>query len=57
MLRQPNSFHSQPSTRPKEELAKFHISMTFGLSFMRSFVAPSRWSTSYTCIDHQNREP
>ena len=47
MRKQPNSFHSQPSTRPKEALAKFYLSTAFGLSFIISSVAPSRSSTSY----------
>ena len=39
MLRQPNFFHSQPSTLPKDAPAKFYLSTTFGLSFMISSVA------------------
>ena len=38
-------FYSQPSTLPKEALAKFYFSTTFGLSFMISSVAPTRLST------------
>ena len=49
MLKQPHFFHSQPSTLPKEALAKFYLSTTFGLSFMISSVAPARSSTS--CIE------
>ena len=30
MLKQPNFFHSQPSTLPKDALAKFYRSTTFG---------------------------
>ena len=41
MLKQPNFFHSQLSTLPKEALAKFYLSATFGLSFMVSSVAPT----------------
>ena len=47
MLKQPNFFCSQPSTLPKEALAKFYLSTTFALSFMVSSVAPTRSSTSY----------
>ena len=36
MLKQPNFFYSQPSTLPKEPIAKFYLSTTFGLSFMIS---------------------
>ena len=46
MLKQPNFFHSQPSALPKDALAKFYLSTTFGSSFMIScmisFVAPTR---------------
>ena len=38
MLKQPNLFHSQPSTLPKKALAKFYLSTIFGLSFMISSV-------------------
>ena len=34
ILQQPNFFNSQPSTLRKEALAKFYLSMTFGLRFM-----------------------
>ena len=51
MLKQPNFFYSQPSTLPKEALAKFYLSMTFGLSFMISSVAPTRWLTSYAYLN------
>ena len=47
MIKQPNFFHSQPSTLPKEALAKFYLSMTSGLSFMIRSVAFTRSSTSY----------
>ena len=45
MLKQPNLFHSQPSTFPKETLANFYIRTTFGLSFMIRSIAPTRSST------------
>ena len=45
MLKQPNFFNSQPSTLPKEALAKLYL-LAFGLSFMISSVAPTRSSTS-----------
>ena len=47
MLKQPNFFHSQPSTLPKDAPAKFYLSTAFGLSFMINSVAPTRASTSY----------
>ena len=47
MLKQPNFFYSQRSTLPKEALAKFYLSVTFGLSFMISSVAPTRPSASH----------
>ena len=47
MLKQPNFFHSQPSTRPKEAFARFYLSTTFGLNFMIRSVAPTRSSTFY----------
>ena len=40
-VKQPNFFYSQPSTLPKDAPAKFYLSMSFGLSFMISFVAPT----------------
>ena len=45
MLKQPNLFHSQPSTLPKKAPAKFHPSTVSGLNFMISSVAPTRSST------------
>ena len=48
MLKQPNVFHSQPSTFSKDARAKFYLPTTFGLSFMIGSVAPTRMSTSYT---------
>ena len=33
--------YSQPSTHPKDAPAKFYLSMTFGLRFMISSVAPT----------------
>ena len=50
MLKQPNFFHSQPSTFPKDALAKFSLSTTFGLSFMISSAALTRSSTLYVCL-------
>ena len=50
MLKLPNFFYSQPSTLPKEALAKFDLSTTFGLSFMMSSVAPTQSSTSYAYL-------
>ena len=40
-----NFFYSQLSILPKEILAKFYLSTTFGLSFMISSVAPTQSST------------
>ena len=56
MLKQPNFFNSQPSTLPKNARAKFYLSMTFGLSFMISFMAPSRSSTFYTYLITKMRD-
>ena len=50
MLKQASFFHSQPSARAEEAFAKFYLSMTFWLSFMISSVAPTRSSTSYSCL-------
>ena len=50
MLKQPNFFYSQPSTLPKEALAKFYLSTIFELSFMVSSVAPTRSSTFYAYL-------
>ena len=50
MLKQPNFFHSQLSTLPKDATAKFHFSTSFRLSFMISSVAPTRLSTSYAYL-------
>ena len=50
ILKQPNFFHSQPSTHPKEALAKFYLSRTFGLRFITSSVAPTRSSTFYAYL-------
>ena len=41
MLKQPDFFYSEPSTLPKEALAKFYLSTTFGLRFMVSSVVPT----------------
>ena len=50
MLKQPNFFHSQPSTFPKDAPAKVYFSTTFGLSFMIRPVAPTRSSTFYAYL-------
>ena len=47
MLNQPNFFYSPPFTLPKEALAKFYLSTTFGLTFMISSVTPTRSSYAY----------
>ena len=47
MLRHPNFFHSEPSVLSKDAPAKFHLSATFGLSFMISSVASSCLPTFY----------
>ena len=39
--------YSQPSTLPTNAPEKFYVSMTFGLSFMVSSVAPTRSSIFY----------
>ena len=49
MLKQPNFFHSQPLTLPKEAFARFYLSKTFSLSFVISSVAPTQSSTFYAC--------
>ena len=50
MLKQPNFFHNQPSTLPREALAKFYLSTAFGLSFMVCSLAPTRSSTFYAYL-------
>ena len=50
MPKLPNIFYSQPSTLPKEALAKFYLSTTFGLNFMINSLAPTRSSTSYAYV-------
>ena len=50
MLKQQNFFYSQPSTLPKEALAKFYLPCAFGLSFMISSVVPTRSSTFYAYL-------
>ena len=47
MPKQPNFFHSQPYTLPKDALANFYLSTTFGSSFIKRSVAPTRSSTLY----------
>ena len=58
MPKQSNFFYRQPSALPKDTLAKFYLSITFGLSFMISSVVPTRSSTSYayliTKIENRN---
>ena len=49
-LQAPKFLYSQNSTLPKEALAKFYFSTTFGLSFMISSVAPTQSSTFYTYL-------
>ena len=50
ILKQPNFFHSQPSTLPKDAPVKFYRSKAFGLSVMISSVAPTRLSTFYAYL-------
>ena len=50
MLKQPNLFHSQPATRPKDAPVKFYIFTAFGSSFMITSVAPTRSSTFYAYL-------
>ena len=59
MLKQPNFFYNQPSTPPKEALAKVYLSTTVGLTFMISSVALIRSSTFYTYLITKigNRNP
>ena len=47
MLGHPSFFHSEPSVLSKDSPAKFHLSATFGLSFMISSVASTCSSTFY----------
>ena len=47
MLRHPDFFHSEPSVLSKDAPAKFHLSVTFGLSFMISSVASTCSPTFY----------
>ena len=46
-LRHPNFFHNEPSVLSKDAPAKFHLSATFGLSFMISSVASTCSPTFY----------
>ena len=55
MQKQPNFFYSQPSTLSKDPSAKFYLSKT--LSFVISFVGPTRSSTFYQYLNNRNREP
>ena len=57
MLKQPNLFNSQPSTLPKEALAKFYNFTTFGLTSMIRSVAPTRSSTFYAYLITKNWKP
>ena len=58
MQKQSNLFYSQPSTLPKDALAKFYLSTSFGLSFIISSVASTRSLTFYayliTKIENRN---
>ena len=45
-----NFFYIQPSTLPKKALAKFYLSIAFGLSFMINSVFPTLSSTSYAYL-------
>ena len=61
ILKQPNFFHSQPSTLPKDTPAKVNLSTTFGLSFMISSVAHT-WPSTFnvyliTKIGNRNLNP
>ena len=56
MLRHPNFFHSEPSVLSKDAPAKFHLSATFGLSFMVSSVA-STCSPNFYIFNYQNQDP
>ena len=47
MLRHPNFFHSEPSVLSKDAPAKFHLSATFGFSFMISSVVSTCSPTFY----------
>ena len=47
MLRHPSFFHIKPSVLSKDAPAKFHLSATFGLSFMISSVASTCSPTFY----------
>ena len=49
-LRHPNFFHSEPSVLSKDAPAKFHLSATFGLSFMINSVASTCSPTFYTYL-------
>ena len=44
------NYYSQPSTLPKEALAKSYFSTSFGLSFMISSVTPTRSPTFYAYL-------
>ena len=50
MLKQPDFFYNQPSTLPKEALAKVYLTTTVGLTFMISSVALIRSSTFYAYL-------
>ena len=49
-IRHPNFFHSEPSVLSKDAPAKFHLSATFGLSFMISSAASTCSATFYTYL-------
>ena len=48
--KKPNFIYSQPSTLPKEALAKLYLFTTFGLCFMISSLALTRSSTFYAYL-------
>ena len=50
MPEQPNLFLQQPTTLPKDALAKFSLSTTFGLSFMISSVVLTQSSDFYAYL-------
>ena len=57
MLKQPNFFHSQLSTLPKDAPAKVYLPTSLGSSFVISSGTPTRSLTFYAFFSHQNRKP
>ena len=57
MLKQPNFFHSQPSTLPKEALTKFYLSTTFAFKFYDKSCSPYPIVNFLRIFNHQNRVP